>query len=64
VLLLVVVALVAWRILRRASFSRSVLGTLSTAMIILGVLGIVFGMVPVLALVVFVVGIGLKVTCD
>ena len=61
VLLLTVVMLVVWRLIRRASFGRQALGTLSTAMIILGVLGLIFGMLPILALFVFLAGIVIKI---
>ena len=61
VLAAVVIVLLVGRALRRRSFSLQARSGLATALIVLGILGLLFGMLPVAGLLALVVGVVMKV---
>ncbi|MBE3100612.1 MAG: hypothetical protein IMZ44_26140 [Planctomycetes bacterium] len=61
VLALVVLMWIVWRLARRGSFSPAARRTASTVLLVLGVVGVLFGVFPVAGLVALLVGLAMKV---
>ncbi|MCX5675027.1 MAG: hypothetical protein NTX87_08470, partial [Planctomycetota bacterium] len=61
VLALVVLMWIAWRLARRGSFGPAARRTASTVILVLGVVGVLFGVFPVAGLVALLVGLVMKV---